>query len=365
MSSSILRTADVIGGRYRIEAYVDAGGMQEVYRATDVSLQRVVALKVPKNESAKKRFQRSAAMSAKVTHPNVAKTFDYLEESGRQYLVEEFVDGQDLKLRLASHFAYLDPHLAAHVFHHFAKGLAAVHRVGVIHRDLKPSNVMVSTDPSIETVKITDFGVAKMAEAEVEEALEPGKDPTLGSPTVVGALPYMAPEVIKNVKGEINLCADVWSAGAILYQLLTGQRPFGEGLMAVERILKGDITPKPELLSQNPQFTHLVDGLWSIVIKCLVLKPEARPTAAELVELCGQLSYSSAERHLGVIANYKGGTGRWGFISYGEGDTAGQAFFHESSYWGKSPEVGTRVSFAKFPGSPASRAFPVLPLKPE
>lgn len=364
MSTTILKTADVIGDRYKIDAYVDAGGMQEVYRATDLSLKRVVAVKVPKNESATKRFDRSAAMSAKVTHPNVAKTFDYLEEDGRQYLVEEFVDGQDLKVRLASHFEYLDPHLAAHVFHHFAKGLAAVHRVGVIHRDLKPSNIIVSTDPSIETVKITDFGVAKMAKAELEEALEPGKDPTIGSPTVVGALPYMAPEVIKN-KGNIKVSADVWSAGAILYQLLTGERPFGEGLMAVDRILKVDMTPKPALLNQNPQFTYLVDGLWSIATKCLVAKPETRPTAAQLVELCGELCYSSEARRTGVIASYEGGTGRWGFINYNDGDSVGSVFFHRTSFWGKKIVVGTPVSFAKFPGSPAPRAFPVLPLRQE
>jgi serine/threonine protein kinase len=234
----------------------------------------------------------------------------------------------------------------------------------VIHRDLKPSNIMVSTDPSIGTVKITDFGVARMAAAEVEEAMGAGGDPTLGSPTVVGALPYMAPEVIKNVKSDIKLSADVWSAGAILYQLLTGQRPFGEGLAAVERILKADMAPKPDLLN-HPQFKHLVDGLWSIVTKCLVLKPDERPTAAQLVELCGQLSYSGEGRQLGVISKYKEGTGNWGFISYGEGDSAGQTFFHVSSYWGGQPEVGKRVSFAMFPGYPASRAFPVLPLRQE
>src|SRR5262245_46361785 len=83
--SNILELGSVVADRYLIEAYVGAGGMQEVYRAMDQSLHRTVAVKVPKNESGQKRFQRSAAMSAKVTHPNVAKTFDYLEDSGRQF----------------------------------------------------------------------------------------------------------------------------------------------------------------------------------------------------------------------------------------------------------------------------------------
>lgn len=359
--SSILKPSDVIGGRYKIEAYVDAGGMQEVYRANDLSLQRIVAVKVPKNDSAKKRFQRSAAMSAKVTHPNVAKTFDYLVEHDRQYLVEEFVDGQDLRSRLASHYTVLDPHLAAHVFHHFVKGLAAVHKVGVLHRDLKPSNIMVSTDPNIETVKITDFGIAKMAEAEVQEALK-DEESTIGSPTVVGALPYMAPEVVSNKK-DVKVSADVWSAGAILYQLLTGVRPFGEGLMAVQNILRADMRPKPDLLSRNTQFKHLTDELWTIITKCLVLNPDARPTAGELVKECGQLCYSRDQRRLGVITRFGEGSGSWGFISHSE--SGENAFFHGSSFWGDNPTKGTRVSFAMFPGTPAARAFPVLPLKPE
>jgi serine/threonine protein kinase len=359
--TSLLTPTEIIGDRYQIDAYVDAGGMQEVYRASDLSLQRIVALKVPKNESATKRFQRSAALSAKVTHPNIAKTYDYLIDNGRQYLVEEFVDGNDLRSRLRSHYFYLDPHLAAHVFHHLVKGLAAVHRVGVIHRDLKPSNIMVSTDPDIETVKITDFGVAKMAQAEVEEAIG-NEEATMGSPTVVGALPYMAPEVIQS-KSNISPSADVWSVGAILYQLLTGVRPFGEGLPAVNRIIQGEMTPKPAMLTQNSQFIHLTEEIWAIILKCLTADPLARPSADELVKLCGSLCYSRHPRSLGVVTRYAEDSGDYGFIRYD--DSGNTAFFHGTAFWSGTPSVGTRVSFAAFAGTPQLRAFPVLALRPE
>lgn len=357
----ILAANDLIGGRYKIEAYQDAGGMQEVYRAHDQALLRTVALKVPKNESATKRFARSAAMSAKVTHPNVAKTFDYLTEGKRQFLIEEFVEGQDLRSRLGSYFFYLDPHLAAHVFHHLAKGLAAVHRVGVVHRDLKPSNIIVSTDPDVETVKITDFGIAKMAEAEMAEGLK-DIESTMASATIVGALPYMAPEVIRNT-ADVTQSADVWSVGAVLFQLLTGERPFGDGFPAVEKILKGELPSKPPILVRNGQFNQLADELWSLICKCLNANATDRPSADDLVQMCGTLCYSRAPRCVGTIYRYGGNPGSWGFVSCGGFED--DAFFHGDSFWGDKPEVGARVSLAKFPGTPNPRAHPVLLLRPE
>ncbi len=216
--------------------------MQEVFCARDIALERDVALKTPKNSSAQKRFQRSATMSAKVTHPNVAKTFDYLVDGGREYLIEEFVKGRDLDDVMSNKYFTLDPHLAAHVFHHLAKGLEAVHREGIIHRDIKPKNVMVSSDPGLTEVKITDFGIAKLAELEIGEAVKDGS-PTMASQTVLGAIPYMAPEVLKN-RNDVSISADVWSIGAMLYTLLVGEPPFGVGLQAVPNILSAKEPPQ-------------------------------------------------------------------------------------------------------------------------
>src|SRR5690348_9953012 len=134
---------DVIDRRYQIADFLGEGGMQYVYLAHDTILNRPVALKTPKNTSAAKRFHRSARVAAKVNHPNVAKTLDYFETDDGPYLVEEFVQGTDLAHALLHKASYLDPYLAAKVFHHLARGLAASHHCGVIHRDLKPTNVMV------------------------------------------------------------------------------------------------------------------------------------------------------------------------------------------------------------------------------
>lgn len=358
--SELLKKGFVIAERYEIIEHVGAGGMQDVYRAKDRSLRRNVALKTPKNDSAEKRFQRSAAVSAKITHPNVAKTFDYLTFENTQYLIEEYVSGDDLKSRLDEEFIFLDPDLAAHVFHHIVKGMAAVHSVRVLHRDLKPSNIMVSVDPDISVVKITDFGIARMAEVEIEEGLQ-DDDSTMASATVMGALPFMAPEVMKNSK-DADLPADVWSAGAVLFHLLAGESPYGGGVGVVAKVLAGKPPKKPErLVGASSEFEQLCNELWELIIDCLQHDPDKRPTARQLVERCGQLCYSRAPRCVGTIRQFGEGNGKWGFIRCH--DDAEDAFFHRNSYWGKVPKAERRVLLARFPGRPSSRAHPVLPLR--
>ena len=129
--------------------------MQQVYLAEDSVFNRYVALKVPKTVSAEKRFERSAQVSARITHANVAATFDYFDLGTKGYLIEEFIEGGTLSESFDKRFGLLDPHLAAHLIHHLSKGVAASHRAGVFHRDLKPSNIMVSGDPGLTSVKIT------------------------------------------------------------------------------------------------------------------------------------------------------------------------------------------------------------------
>jgi eukaryotic-like serine/threonine-protein kinase len=359
MHGTLQKSGDLIASRYKVITYIGAGGMQEVYCATDLSFDRQVALKAPKNKSAKKRFSRSAEVSAKVNHPNVAKTLDYIPTADTNYLIEEFITGQDLQARLNLEFYFLDPHLAAHLLHHVAKGVAAVHHVGVFHRDLKPSNIMLSNDAGLQVVKVTDFGIAKMAETEIDEAIIAGEDSITGSQTAVGALPYMAPEMFQNPK-TAGLPADIWALGAILFHALVGERPFGAGLQAIPRIIARAIPAKDTVLQPRAQFKALVDELWGVLDSCLQLDPSARPTADQLVHRLSQICYSTATRHIGWIKNYKLGTGDWGFISQpGDGD----CFFHKESYYGGTPESGAKVNFACFPGDPRPRAFPVLPIK--
>lgn len=347
------RGGDIINDRYEVREHVGEGGMQHVYLAHDLALSRDVALKTPKNNSAIKRFQRSAVVAAKVNHPNIAKTLDYFEFRGGQYLVEEFIDGEDLEAALLAHTRYVDPYLAARLFHHLAKGVAAAHHAGVWHRDLKPTNAMATGGYKLAEVKITDFGIAKMADEELADAAEKGESTLSTNATAVGALPYMAPEAIDTPR-TAGRPADIWSLGAMMYRFLTGDLPFGAGLRAVGKIL--DATPPqfPTFLSTNPQFAPLSAELSRLILACLKRDPKARPTADELVEMCGRLCYPVNERLLGRVREIR--FGAWGFIESGGQDV----FFNMSSVYGARPKEGDQVVLSKYLGGGADRAHPIV-----
>lgn len=346
---------DVIRERYKILGYIGEGGMQLVYAAEDIFFNKKVALKTPKNNSAEKRFLRSAVVAAKVNHPNVAKTLDYLENETRQYLIEELIEGQDLDKAILQETQFLDPYLVARIFHYLAKGLAASHHAGVIHRDLKPTNVMVSGGFDFSEIKITDFGIAKMATEEIEVAVEGGNESISASKTVLGAIPYMAPEAIETPK-EVRTPADVWSIGAMMYELITGRKPYGTGLKAVRKILEALPPEKPSFLISNPQFSSLSVEIFEIILKCLQKNASARPSADDLVSLCGMLCYSTERRYFGIVERIL-------YDSFGFIDLNGEnVFFNFDSVYGPRPNIGDRVMLSKFPGEPKWRAHPVVKL---
>ena len=351
-----LNAGDTIDGRYEIEKYIDAGGMQYVYQAYDRILNRYVALKTPKNTSAEKRFKRSAVVAAKVNHPNVAKTLDYIETDGRFYLIEELIDGKDLDQTILKATKYVDPYFVAKIFHYLAKGVAASHHAGVIHRDLKPTNVMVLGGLQVNGIKITDFGIAKMAEAELVEAAEGGQETINSSQTAVGALPYMAPEAIETPK-DVSKSADIWSLGAMMYELLTGSKPFGSGLIAVHKIVEAKPPEFPSFITSNAQFSFLSQELIALILQCLQKDVSFRPSPDQLVESCGKLCYPINERFTGIVRNIKWNA--WGFISDGQEDV----FFNLVSVYGEKPKEGDKVWFSKFPGDPSWRAHPVICLR--
>lgn len=344
---------DLIGGRYSIIKYIAEGGMQYVYLADDKMLQRTVALKTPKNISAEKRFRNSAIVSARINHPNVAKTLDYLEESDRPYLVEEYIPGSDLDKALLKRTKHLDPYLTARVFHYLAKGLAASHHANVVHRDLKPTNIMVSGDFQISAIKITDFGIAKMADEEIAEAAEGGDSSISTSQTALGALPYMAPEAIETPR-KVGKPADIWSIGAMMFRLMTGKAPYGTGLKVVQKILEATPPTFPAFMTSNPQFAELSNQLISIVLSCLTKDPDNRPTADELVLKCGDLCYPISSRHFGVVENIR--FNAYGFIT----TDPSKVFFHLHSVYGDKPDVGDSVMFSQYEGEGAWRAHPVV-----
>jgi serine/threonine protein kinase len=350
---------DVIGDRYEVADYIGQGGMQEVYKAIDLLLSRDVALKVPKNTSAAKRFKRSAVVSARVNHVNVAKTLDYIEQDDYAYLIEEYIDGKDLGKVLKDNFAIIDPLMAARMFHHLAKGLAASHHASVVHRDLKPSNVMAVGGESIFEVKITDFGIAKMTEEELTEAVEGGEASLTASNTAIGALPYMAPEMIDSIR-DAGPPADVWSLGALMFEIISGEKPFGTGYRAVPAIIKAKVPPIPELIKRHPQFSPAGNDVYELVKACLKVDPGDRPTADSLVQLCEKLCYPNTRREFGTITTFN--NRYWGFISAHEG--ARGVFFHIESYFGTERlKEGDRVWFARHKGGGNDRAFPVLKIK--
>lgn len=353
--SGPLNPNQVIGGRYEIINYLDQGGMQFVYVALDQLTGRRVALKTPKNNSATKRFRRSAVVAAKVNHPNVAKTLDYVREGDARFLIEELVEGRDLRAALLADTTFLDPYLAAKVFHHLSKGVAAAHHAGVIHRDLKPTNVMVVGDYSLTELKVTDFGIAKLAKDELEEAVVGGEESLTTSSTAVGALPYMAPEAIES-PSSVTAAADIWSIGAMMFHLLSGNYPYGQGLKAVPLIIAAKLPEVPEFLTSNPQFEPLAQELLDISFSCLKKNPAERPTADDLVKRCSELCYSSSPRTKGTVTSYQHNA--FGFISTSTGDV----FFHKESVYGMLPKIGERVLLASYDGGGAPRALPVVRL---
>ena len=354
--SGLLSVGDIIGGRYEVRYDIGEGGMQFVYAAHDRLTDRLVALKTPKNRSATKRFRRSAIVAARVNHPNVAKTLDYLKVEEQRFLIEELIEGDDLAGALLKDTRFIDPYLAAKILHHLAKGVAAAHHAGVIHRDLKPSNVMVVGGYSLAELKITDFGIAKLAGEELEEAAAGGEASLSMSQTAVGALPYMAPEAIDTPK-EVTAAADIWSLGAMIYHLMCGEAPYGTGLRAVRNILEAKRPNVPAFLTANPQFAPLASEVIDIALSCLMRDPFDRPTADDLVTRCSQLCYTSSPRRRGKVSRIFYGS--YGFIDTNLGDV----FFHMECVYGATPlSMGDTVMFSSYEGGGAPRALPVVKL---
>jgi serine/threonine protein kinase/tetratricopeptide (TPR) repeat protein len=259
-------------GHYRIIEKIGAGGMGVVFRARDERLNREVALKtLPRlallSDAARRQFRREALSLAKITDPHVAMAFDFGRDAGIDYLVTEYVPGLTLEAMLAGR-----PLPEADVFQlgkQLASGLEAAHKEGVIHRDLKPSNLKVTPDGRL---KILDFGLAYMLKAETGEATATASLTETYSDA--GTLPYMAPEQVKGQKPDAR--ADVWSAGAVMYEMSTGKQPFGELIRGplIAAILESAPAPPREV---NPR---IGEGLERVILRALQKDPKERYQSA-------------------------------------------------------------------------------------
>ena len=225
-----------IAGRYELTELVGHGGMSSVYKAHDSLLERNVALKVlheQYNADADfvERFKREARAVAQLQHPNIVTVIDRGEEEGRQYIVFEYIDGENLK-ELVVRKGRLDVREALEIAVEVARGLAFAHERGLVHRDVKPQNVLLNGDGR---AKVTDFGIARSLD--VEGMTSAGM--------VLGTSNYIAPE---QASGQpVDAHTDVYSLGAVLYEMLTGDVPFsGESFVAVA--MKHVHEPPPNLL---------------------------------------------------------------------------------------------------------------------
>jgi eukaryotic-like serine/threonine-protein kinase len=230
--------------RYRIIEKLGAGGMGEVYRAADLNLDRQVAIKILPDTFAGDperlaRFEREAKLLASLNHPNIAAIHGLEEAEGKRFLVLELVEGETLAQRLSKGPLHIEE--ALEVCRQIADGLEAAHEKGVIHRDLKPANVMITEG---DKIKILDFGLAKASAGETQ-GVDASQSPTLTDAmtqrgVILGTAAYMSPEQAKGK--SVDKRADIWAFGCILFECLTGKRPF-EGETVTETlaaILKGE-----------------------------------------------------------------------------------------------------------------------------
>jgi predicted Ser/Thr protein kinase len=255
---------------YEILEELGRGGMGVVYKARQLSLNRLVALKMilagtHAGPGELARFRQEAEAVARLQHPNIVQIYEVGEHGGRPFFSLEYVDGSSLDRRV--HGSPQAPHAAAAVVQTLARAVHATHQKGIIHRDLKPSNVLITPD---NTLKITDFGIAKRFDRE-EGAPVGGETPT-GTPS------YMAPEQAASNQ-TVGPAVDVYALGAILYELLTGQPPFrGETLLdTLSHVLTLAPLPPSKLQPKVP------GDLEIICLKCLQKEPYRRYATAEVL----------------------------------------------------------------------------------
>jgi serine/threonine protein kinase len=219
--------AGTLSGRYDLGDRLGSGGMSNVYCATDLILERTVAVKIlaehlSDDERFVARFRREALAVAKLIHPNIVQVYDTGVDEGRHYIVMEYVEGRS-GAQILQRQGPLDPETAAEAGIQACSGLDYAHRRGIIHRDVKPGNLMVVGGPvggGAITVKLTDFGIAR--------AIEQTRITQVGS--VVGTAAYLAPEQVRGE--EATPATDVYALGVVLYQFLTGRLPYEGSTLA-------------------------------------------------------------------------------------------------------------------------------------
>ena len=264
-------------GPYEVQSPLGAGGMGEVYRARDTRLDRTVAIKIlpshlADNPEARQRFEREARAISSLNHPNICTLYDVGEQSGLHFLVMEYLEGETLADRLRKGPLPVSQALKYGI--EMCEGLEKAHRCGIVHRDLKPGNIMLTKSGA----KLMDFGLAKTAVVKLDSSSSltvtlstpAGSHPLTAAGTVMGTFQYMAPEQVEGKEADAR--SDIFSLGAVLYEVATGKRAF-EGktaASAMAAVLEREPATITSLQPAVPSgFDHVVQG-------CLEKDPEER-----------------------------------------------------------------------------------------
>ncbi len=263
-------------GRYEVVAHLATGGMGEVYKARDVELGRVVALKVlptrlSENPASVERFRREARNAARLSHKNIVTLYDWGQDGGTWFLALEFVDGIDLNTHINAR-GHLDPQEAWLITVQAARALDHAFGQGITHRDVKPSNFLLARQGRKLRVKLTDLGVARAIRDEDFRVTRAG--------TTVGTLDYLAPEQARD-SALADVRSDIYSLGCTLYHMLAGQPPFPDGGLG-ERLFKHMQVEPPDVRQFN---ADVPDGMWAVLRRMLAKRPDDRfQTPAELLD---------------------------------------------------------------------------------
>ncbi len=256
----------IVSGRYLVESLVGSGGMANVYKAYDRTEQRTIALKVLRDEHRDdmefiRRFEREAKAVLTLSHENIVRSYDVGEDEGLSYIVLEYVEGSTLKDIIRSD-GQLSPKIAVNITCQVLDALSHAHECGIIHRDVKPQNVIITARGK---AKLTDFGIARDASTTTR---------TFAGQNVVGSVHYISPE---QARGEnVTAASDIYSCAIMLYEMLTGEVPFGgDNSVAIAlKHLQEDIIPPREINARIPR------ALEDVVVKAASKNPRMRYATA-------------------------------------------------------------------------------------
>jgi len=271
MNNITIQVGTELSGRYRVQRLLAHGGMASVFEALDIQLHRQVAIKVlashlSGDQSFREKFVTEARVAAALNHPNLVNIYDQGQQGDLTYLVLELVTGTTLR-HVLDDFKIIDEERAVELMEAVLEGLGAAHAAGIIHRDIKPENILLSNEGRI---KLSDFGLARNVDTRTEAS------------ELLGTVGYMAPELVTG--GAATKASDVYACGIMLYEMLTGTRPFvGEQSMQVAYQHANSRVPAPSLA--NPE---LSPGLDRLVL--MATEPNAANRPADAQELLAALT---------------------------------------------------------------------------